>query len=155
MSETFFERRPASGRSGLVIGNLDVRSVFRGLTVGGLQGKEIATMAGVAPSTVSKWRRGSVGPSEEVVQFLTLVLADIIQTKERALDNLEDAPLAWRLGRESELAAMRQALRDQERINSVFAGTAIRDGARLFKDWLYRKTPVAPLTAPKHYRVVA
>ena len=155
MSETFFERRPANGSAGLVIEHLDVRSVFRGLTVGGLQGKDIAKMAGVAPSTVSKWRRGSAGPSEEVVQFLTLVLADIIQTRERALDNLEEAPLAWRLGRESELAAMRQSLREQERINAVFAGAAIRDGARLFKDWLFRKTPTAPMAAPKHYRVVA
>lgn len=120
---------------------IDVRQVFQGLEAGGVAGKDIAQMTGVAPSTVSKWRRGSAKPAGNVVQFLTLVLADIIQTREDTLDAMEDVPLAWRLGRESELAAMRQALKRQEQINGVLPAAAIRDGARLFKEWHLKRRP--------------
>lgn len=130
---------------------LDVRPVFRGLADGGIAGKQIAGILGVAPSTVSKWRRGGARPSDAQVQFLTLVLADLIRAKERTLDAMTDVPLAWRLGRESELAAMRQALVRQEVINRVLPPTAIRDGARIFKDWLMRSQAM-----PRHgVRVVA
>jgi transcriptional regulator with XRE-family HTH domain len=46
---------------------VDVRPVFRGLADGGIAGKEIAMMLGVAPSTVSKWRRGSARPNEDAI----------------------------------------------------------------------------------------
>ncbi len=117
---------------------MDVRPVFRGLAEAGIAGKEIAEMLGVAPSTVSKWRRGTLQPPEAAVQFITLVLADRIGSRERTLDAMADAPLAWRLGRESEMSAMRQALRQQEAINMALPPLAVRDGARLFKAWLMR-----------------
>lgn len=125
---------------------IDVKQVFQGLEAGGVSGKEIAAMTGVAPSTVSKWRGGSAKPAGNVVQFLTLVLADVIQSREDILDTMDDVPLAWRLGRESELAAMRQALKRQEQINAVLPAAALRDGARLFKDWLMKSKP-APQSA--------
>lgn len=134
---------------------IDVRPVFRGLADGGIAGKDIARMLGVAPSTVSKWRRGTARPNEDAIQFLTLILADVIGAKERTLDAMDDVPLAWRLGRESELAAMRQALLQQEAVNRVLKPTALRDGARMFKDWLQRAgTPVRAMRL-QSVRVVA
>jgi transcriptional regulator with XRE-family HTH domain len=134
---------------------IDVRPVFRGLADGGVAGKDIAKMLGVAPSTVSKWRRGAAKPNEDAIQFLTLILADIIGAKERALDAMEDVPLAWRLGRESELAAMRQSLYRQEAINRVLKPTALRDGARMFRDWLDRAGAPVRAVRPQTLRVVA
>lgn len=135
---------------------IDVRPVFRGLSDAGLAGKDIAQMLKVAPSTVSKWRRGSAKPDDATIQFLTLILADMIHGKERTLDAMEDVPLAWRLGRESELAAMRQSLLRQEVINQVLPGTAIRDGARMFKEWLQLTQPAQMRTPrPSAFRVVA
>jgi len=134
---------------------VDVRPVFRGLADGGIAGKDIARMLGVAPSTVSKWRRGTARPNEEAIQFLTLILADVIGAKERTLDAMEEVPLAWRLGRESELAAMRQSLLQQETINRVLKPTALRDGARMFRDWLQRANVPVRAMRPQSVRVVA
>jgi len=134
---------------------IDVRPVFRGLADGGIAGKDIARMLGVAPSTVSKWRRGAAKPNEDAIQFLTLILADVIGAKERTLDAMEDVPLAWRLGRESELAAMRQSLLQQEAINRVLKPTSLRDGARMFKDWLDRANVPVRAMRPQSLRVVA
>ncbi|MBO6520380.1 MAG: hypothetical protein JJ900_05735 [Rhodospirillales bacterium] len=134
---------------------IDVRPVFRGLSDGGIAGKDIAMMLGVAPSTVSKWRRGAARPNEDAIQFLTLILADVIGAKERALDAMENVPLAWRLGRESELAAMRQSLYQQEAINRVLKPAALRDGARMFKDWLDRAGAPVRAVRPQSVRVVA
>lgn len=136
-------------------GLIDVRPVFRGLSDGGIAGKDIAMMLGVAPSTVSKWRRGAARPNEDAIQFLTLILADVIGAKERALDAMEDVPLAWRLGRESELAAMRQSLFQQEAVNRVLKPAALRDGARMFKDWLDRAGAPVRAVRPQTVRVVA
>ncbi len=136
-------------------GMIDVRPVFRGLADGGIAGKDIARMLGVAPSTVSKWRRGAARPNEDAIQFLTLILADVIGAKERALDAMEDVPLAWRLGRESELAAMRQSLFRQEAINRTLKPAALRDGARMFKDWLERAGAPVRAMRPQAVRVVA
>lgn len=138
-----------------VPGMIDVRPVFRGLADGGIAGKDIARMLGVAPSTVSKWRRGAARPNEDAVQFLTLILADVIGAKERALDAMNDMPLAWRLGRESELAAMRQALYQQEAANRALKPAALRDGARMFKDWLERAGAPVRAVRPQAVRVVA
>jgi len=134
---------------------IDVRPVFRGLADGGIAGKDIARMLGVAPSTVSKWRRGTARPNEDAIQFLTLILADVIGAKERTLDAMDDVPLAWRLGRESELAAMRQSLLQQESMNRVLKPTAIRDGARMFKDWLQRANAPVRAMRPQSVRIVA
>lgn len=134
---------------------IDVRPVFRGLADGGIAGKDIARMLGVAPSTVSKWRRGAARPNEDAIQFLTLILADVIGAKERTLDAMDNVPLAWRLGRESELAAMRQALLQQEAINRVLKPTSLRDGARMFKDWLQRASAPVQAMRPQSLRVVA
>lgn len=112
-------------------------------------------MLGVAPSTVSKWRRGTARPNEDAIQFLTLILADVIGAKERTLDAMDGVPLAWRLGRESELAAMRQSLLQQEAINRALKPISLRDGARMFKEWLERaSTPMRPMR-PQNVRVVA
>ncbi len=135
---------------------IDVRPVFRGLSDAGLAGKDIARMLKVAPSTVSKWRRGSAKPDDAAIQFLTLMLADMIHGKERTLDAMENVPLAWRLGRESELAAMRQSLLRQETINQVLPGKAVRDGARMFKAWLQQTQPAQRRTPrPRAIQVVA
>jgi len=134
---------------------VDLRPVFRGLTDGGVAGKELAKLLGVAPSTISKWRRGAAKPHENTIQFLTLILADVIGSKERTLDAMEDVPLAWRLGRESELAAMRQSLYQQEAINRVLKPTALRDGARMFKDWLIKTNVPVRNIGPQRLRVVA
>ncbi len=134
---------------------IDVRPVFRGLADGGIAGKDIAMMLGVAPSTVSKWRRGAARPNEDAIQFLTLILADVIGSKERTLDAMEGVPLAWRLGRESELAAMRQSLFRQEAINRALQPIALRDGARMFKDWLLRSSAPVRAMRPQSVRIVA
>lgn len=134
---------------------IDVRPVFRGLTDGGVAGKDIARMLGVAPSTVSKWRRGTARPNEDAIQFLTLILADLIGSKERTLDAMDGVPLAWRLGRESELAAMRQSLYRQEAINRALQPIALRDGARMFKDWLQRSSAPVRAMRPQSVRIVA
>lgn len=134
---------------------VDVRPVFRGLADGGIAGKEIAMMLGVAPSTVSKWRRGAARPNEDAIQFLTLILADVIGAKERTLDAMDGVPLAWRLGRESELAAMRQSLFRQEAINRVLQPAALRDGARMFRDWLQRSSAPVRAMRPQSVRIVA
>lgn len=138
-----------------LIGALDIGPVFRGLTDGGISGKALANMLGVAPSTISKWRRGGARPTGAAIQFLTLMLADQIRSKERTLDAMENVPLAWRLGRESELAAMRQALATQEAINSVLPATAVRDGARMFKEWVLKTTPPMPVMPQPRMRIEA
>lgn len=137
------------------IGTIDIGPVFRGLTDGGISGKALAHMLDVAPSTISKWRRGSARPSGAAIQFLTLMLADQIRSKERTLDAMEDVPLAWRLGRESELAAMRQALATQETINSILPATAVRDGARIFKGWVLKTSPAKPTMPQPRMRIEA
>ncbi len=134
---------------------VDIRPVFRGLADGGVSGKDLAKMLGVAPSTISKWRRGTAKPNEETIQFLTLILADVIGAKERTLDAMDDVPLAWRLGRESELAAMRKSLYQQEAINRVLKPTALRDGARMFKDWLVKTNVPVRNIGPQRLKVVA
>lgn len=138
-----------------LIGAIDIGPVFRGLTDGGISGKALAHMLGVAPSTISKWRRGSARPTGAAIQFLTLMLADQIRSKERTLDAMENVPLAWRLGRESELAAMRQALAMQETINSILPATAVRDGARMFKEWVLKTTPPTPTMPQPRMRIEA
>lgn len=138
-----------------IIGAIDIGPVFRGLTDGGISGKALANMLDVAPSTISKWRRGSARPSGPAIQFLTLMLADQIGSKERTLDAMENVPLAWRLGRESELAAMRQALATQESINSILPATAVRDGARIFKDWVIKTSPPKPAMPQPRVRLQA
>lgn len=138
-----------------IISAIDIGPVFRGLTDGGISGKALAHMLDVAPSTISKWRRGSARPSGPAIQFLTLMLADQIRSKERTLDAMEGVPLAWRLGRESELAAMRQALATQESINSILPPTAVRDGARIFKTWVLKTTPAKPAMPLPRLRIEA
>ncbi len=133
----------------------EIGPVFRGLTDGGVTGKQLAKTLGVAPSTISKWRRGAAPAPGDVVQFLTLMLADLIQDKERTLDAMDHAPLAWRLGRESELAALRQALARQEVINRTLAGASVRDGARMFKNWLEKSMLNSVATAPQRVRLTA
>lgn len=139
----------------LLIGAIDIGPVFRGLTDGGISGKALAHMLDVSPSTISKWRRGSARPSGAAIQFLTLMLADQIRSKERTLDAMEDVPLAWRLGRESELAAMRQALATQEGINSILPAAAVRDGARIFKAWVLKTSPARPAMPQPRLRIEA
>lgn len=138
-----------------IIGAIDIGPVFRGLTDGGISGKALAHMLDVAPSTISKWRRGSAKPSGPAIQFLTLMLADQIRSKERTLDAMEDVPLAWRLGRESELAAMRQALATQETINSILPATAVREGALIFKEWVLKTSPAKPAMPLPRLRIEA
>lgn len=151
--ETMAEQQPFDATS--IIAAIDIGPVFRGLTDGGISGKALAHMLDVAPSTISKWRRGSARPSGPAIQFLTLMLADQIRSKERTLDAMEDVPLAWRLGRESELAAMRQALATQESINTILPATAVRDGARIFKEWVLKTTPAKPAMPLPRLRIEA
>jgi hypothetical protein len=79
----------------------------------------------------------------------------VIGAKERTLDAMDGVPLAWRLGRESELAAMRQSLFKQEAINRVLQPIALRDGARMFKDWLERTGIPVQAVRPQSVRIVA
>lgn len=151
--ETAAEQSPQEISS--IVGAIDIGHVFRGLADGGISGKALAQMLDVAPSTISKWRRGSARPTGAAIQFLTLMLADQIRSKERTLDAMEDVPLAWRLGRESELAAMRQALARQESINSILPATAVRDGARMFKEWVLKTTPATPVMPTPRLRIEA
>lgn len=137
------------------IATLDVGPVFRGLSDAGMSGRGVAQILGVAPSTISKWRRGNVPAPGDVVQFLTLILADLIRDKERTLDAMDGAPLAWRLGRESELAAMRQSLAQQETLNATLTAPAVRDGARLFKEWLEKAARVRGTSQPQRMRLTA
>ncbi len=148
-------RGETSPQSQGYIATLDVGPVFRGLADAGMSGRQVAQMLGVAPSTVSKWRRGNVPAPGDAVQFLTLILADLIRDKERTLDAMNDAPLAWRLGRESELAAMRQSLARQEALNATLTAPAVRDGARLFKNWLDKARQHDALVRPQRVRLTA
>jgi hypothetical protein len=50
---------------------------------------------------------------------------------------------------------MRQSLLQQEAINRVLKPTSLRDGARMFKDWLDRANVPVRAMRPQSLRVVA
>lgn len=124
-----------SGGQAIIGDRCQVMPVFRGLADAKTQGKEIAGIVGVAPPTVSKWRTGRLETPAATLVFLTLLLADRI-------NSLQDQHR--RQGRkglrfEATLKTIHRRLRSQEAINSQLHPGAMRQGARLFRQW-WRRT---------------
>jgi len=109
--------------------------VFAGLEKAGLAGKEIAEIAGVTPPTVSKWRCGRARMPSQILIFLTLVLANRIEEMEA----VADGPAGWGAPDGSTLAAVRDLLGHQERLNRLLPADAVHEGARMFRHWWHAK----------------
>jgi len=109
--------------------------VFAGLEKAGLAGKEIAEIAGVTPPTVSKWRCGRARLPSRILIFLTLVLANRIEEMEA----VADGPTGWGAPDGSTLAAVRDLLGRQERLNRLLPADAVHEGARMFRHWWHAK----------------
>lgn len=110
---------------------LDVFPVFFGLDRSRVTGREIASILGVAPPTVSRWRHGRVAVPAAKLAFLTFLLADWLDEAESGED-LED-------GGDSEARdAARRCLVLQEAYNATLPPAAIREGALMFQDWWRR-----------------
>ena len=109
--------------------------VFDGLETLGMNGLEIAQVAGVSPPTISKWRNGHVLVPNEIVALLTLILAsrleDIFEQNEAEKTPTQPWTLQQRVG----LEAAREDLEAQEKINYNLPPFAVRAGAIRFRYW--------------------
>ncbi|HEC14760.1 MAG TPA: hypothetical protein ENI72_03280, partial [Rhodospirillales bacterium] len=78
MQMVFYSRLPGlldAMMSALYSGSsttLDLHPVFQGFAEGRVSGKEIASILGVTPPTVSKWRKGKARVPAVKLAFLTL-----------------------------------------------------------------------------------
>lgn len=111
---------------------VEAHPVFWGLQESMVSAREIASMLGVAPSTVSKWRRGRVKVSDTKLAFLTLFLAnwlDEIECKMRSPTRPGGSAMELRL------EAARRALRLQEARNASLPPGALSKGADNFRAW--------------------
>ena len=106
--------------------------LFRGLAACGVSGRDIAQAAGVAASTVSRWRNGRLAVPPETLQFLTLVLADRLQSRRAACGG--DGGLLQPRQRGA-LKVPTEALREQEALNVLLTPMAVREGIRRFRHW--------------------
>ena len=118
----------------------DPPPVFRGLAACGLSGLDIAACVGVAASTVSKWRTGrSVAPPESL-QFLTLVLADHLESRREALGGIGGL---FQPRLRGALKVPADALREQEALNALLPPMAARNGLRRFRQWYAAREVIA------------
>ena len=110
----------------------EVQPVFRGFQEAMVSAPEIASVLGVAPSMVSKWRRGRAKVPDTNLAFLTLILAHWLDEIERQ----ERSPVG-RGGSAMELRmeAARRSLRLQEARNASLPPTALSKGADSFRAW--------------------
>jgi len=109
--------------------------VFDGLEKADFTGKDIAEIVGVTPPTVSKWRCGRAQMPNRILIFLTLVLANRIEEMEA----VADGPTGWGAPDGSTLAAVRDFLSRQERLNRLLPADAVHEGARMFRHWWHAK----------------
>ncbi len=103
-----------------------------------MSGKEIASILGVTPPTVSKWRKGKARVPAVKLAFLTLILAnwlDEMENKARLESGGDPNPDAWRPSLRHPIDAARRSLKEQEAFNAVLPPEAVLEGARLFRDW--------------------
>jgi transcriptional regulator with XRE-family HTH domain len=108
--------------------------VFDGLEESRVTGREIATIVGVTPPTVSKWRTGRVRVPAATLAFLTLLLASWLEE----LEELKRAQQA--AGRSADwidehLEEARRRLSEQEAYNADLPAAAIIQGVRMFQSW--------------------
>ncbi len=110
--------------------------VFQGLREFLFSGKDIASLVGVSPPTVSKWRQGRARVPAAKLAFLTLLLA-------HWLDEMGGLAARWagtssHLEKtiDSQMAGGLRFLRMQEAVNANLPPDAILEGARMFRAWL-------------------
>ena len=110
----------------------EAQPVFRGLHESMVSAREIASMLGVSPPTVSKWRRGRAKMPDAKLAFLTFILA-------HWLDEIElDGGLSVGVGGSAmglRLEAARRSLRLQETRNASLPPGALSEGADRFRAW--------------------
>ncbi len=117
---------------------VDHHPVFQGFADSRMSGKEIASILGVTPPTVSKWRKGKARVPAVKLAFLTLILAnwlDEMENKARLEAGGDTNPEAWRPSLRHHIDAARRSLKEQEAFNAVLPPEALLEGARLFRDW--------------------
>jgi len=114
--------------------------LFRGLTACGMAGQDIALCVGVAASTVSKWRTGRLTVPDDTLQFLTLVLADELESRREALGGVGGL---FQPRLRGELKVPADALREQEALNALLPPLAVRDGIRRFRHWYAAQEVIA------------
>ena len=106
--------------------------VFRGLQESMVSAPEIASMLGVSPPTVSKWRRGRATVPDAKLAFLTLILAywlNEIEGEGRLPVGAGGSAMGLRL------EAARRCLRLQEARNAALPPGALSEGADRFRAW--------------------
>ncbi len=130
----------------------DPPPVFRGLAACGMSGQDVAACVGVAASTVSKWRTGRSVVTPETMQFLTLVLADQLESRREALGGIGGL---FQPGLRGELRVPADALREQEALNSLLAPMAVREGIRRFRQWYAAREVIAANAAARAGRASA
>ncbi len=110
----------------------DAQPVFRGLQESMVSAREIASMLGVSPPTVSKWRRGGAKVPDAKLAFLTLILAcwlDEIEREGRLPVGVGVSAMGLRL------ESARRSLRLQEARNAALPPGALSEGADRFRAW--------------------
>jgi len=110
--------------------------VFRGLDDVTIPDKEIAAIAGVTPSTFSRWRAGRAKIPENKLVLLTLLLAHWVDEVEALLDNRD---LQGVSKAETRLNTTRRCLFQQEVINQTLPPETVREGSHLFRNWWFQE----------------
>ena len=115
----------------------EAQPVFRGLQESMVSAREIASMLGVSPPTVSKWWRGCAKVPDAKLAFLTLILAswlDEIEREGRLPDSAGGSAMGLRL------EAARRSLRLQDARNASLPPGALSEGADRFRAWREART---------------
>ncbi|MBC8269702.1 MAG: hypothetical protein H8E36_13220 [Rhodospirillaceae bacterium] len=120
--------------------------VFRGLDDISIPGKKIAAIAGVTPTTFSRWRAGWAKVPECKQVLLTLLLAHWIDELEGQSENLE---FQFRSRVETRLNTTRRCLFQQEVTNQTLPPETVREGSHLFRAWWFQEG--APVTQTPEY----
>ncbi len=118
----------------------DVFPVFRGMGELNVSGREIADVLGVAPGTVSKWRKGKSRMPGDLLVFLTMVLAELVNERETAAarDSVKPSSKVCR-----QVYRAENCLQQQEVFNSALPREDNQNGAKMFRDWWREKYRLA------------
>ncbi|MHA1597816.1 MAG: hypothetical protein ACTSV1_03765 [Alphaproteobacteria bacterium] len=103
-------------------------TVFRGLEEAKVAGRELAAALGVTPSAYSKWRSGHIRIPRSRLVFLTLILADRLETLEATAGRDDPRFLAH-------LKSLRRSLDFQERLNRKLSPDDVQEGSRMYRKW--------------------
>ncbi|MEO5335926.1 MAG: helix-turn-helix domain-containing protein [Magnetospirillum sp. WYHS-4] len=120
--------------------------VFDGLEESHVTGKELASIIGVTPPTISKWRTGRARVPAATLAFLTLLLASWLEELEE-LKRAHEAtgrPAAWL---DEHLEEARRCLKEQEEVNTELPAAAIIQGVKMFQSWWQANAQVLRRTA--------